>query len=121
MSVWMSDEAIDGGHDFISTLTRMDLVSDSSTPIDLSNTLANATMSGADYTKEDGSVNGRQVVVAAKPGILSTASGAALHVILSLSGVLHVITTCTSYDVVSGEYVNFPSWIANTSDPTLTA
>jgi len=121
MSKFVPNDTIDALLDEIATCTRMDVTSDVSTPTDLSNTLANATMvagDGNDYTIADGDVSGRKVTVAQKSGISITGTGTALHVVLSLAAVIKDITTCTSQALTSGGSVTFPAWDHTVADPT---
>lgn len=121
MAKWKSDTAIQGGINFTATLTLMSLVSDVGTPTDLTNTLASVAMvAGAgngDYTIADGTPNGRQVTMTAKPSISAVASGTATHVVLSVGGVVHVVTTVTNQTITSGNPVDFPAWIDRAADP----
>lgn len=82
-------------------------------------TLAQATVSGADFTAADGDTSGRKVTVAAKTAISITSSGTATHVVLhDNSSVLLYATTCTSQALVSGGTVDIGSWKIEIADPT---
>jgi len=98
--------------DEIATATLMTVVSDTSTPTDLTNSLADATMSAGDYTQAEGDTGAgsRKVTMAAKSGQDVDANGTPEHVVLSLSGTIKLVTTCSGPDLTSGSTVDFPSW-----------
>ena len=121
MAKWKSDVAIQAGIDFTTTLTLMSLVSDVSTPIDLTNTLASVAMvagdGNGDYTIADGTPNGRALTMTEKLAVTASASGDANHVVLSIGGVVHVVTTVTTQAIISGASIDFPSWVDKAADP----
>lgn len=81
--------------------------------------LAEATMSGGDYTVANGDTSGRKVTIAAKTGVSITASGTATHsVIHDNSSVLLLCTTVPSQPLVSGGTVDIGSWKDEIADPT---
>lgn len=98
--------------DEIATSTLQTVVSDVSTPTDLTGALANATMAAGDFTKAegDGGAGTRKLTMAAKSGQEVDANGTPLHVVLSLSGTIKLITTCTGPNLTEGSTVDFPSW-----------
>ena len=99
MSKWMSDAAIEGGINFTQTMTLLSVLKTVATPVagDLAgDTLASVAIDSGDFTEADGDSGGRKVTIAAQTGLTASASGNALHLVLSLSGVVHVITTITS-------------------------
>ena len=98
--------------DEIATSTLMSVVSDSATPTDLSGELANATMTGSEYTQAQGDAGAgsRKITMSAMSGQTVDASGTPNHVVLSLSGTIKLITTCSGPDLTSGSTVDFPSW-----------
>jgi hypothetical protein len=118
MGKFVPNAVIDKLLDEIATATRMDVTSDSSTPTDLTNTLANTTMSSGDFTKADGDTSGRKVTVAQKSGVSITGTDTARHVVLSLGGTILDVTTCTEQVLTSGGTVTFPAWDHEVLDPT---
>lgn len=122
MSKFVPDDVIDTLLDEIATATRMDVVSDVATPTDLTNTLANVTLTAGngngDFTVAAGDTSGRKLTVAVQTGVSITATGDAAHVVLSLSGTILDITTCTSQTLTSGGTVTFPEWDHEVLDPT---
>jgi len=98
--------------DEIATATLQTVVSDSSTPTDLTGALADATMATADFTKAEGDagVGSRKISMSAKSGQDVDTSGTPNHVVLSLSGTILLVTTCSGPDLTSGSTVDFPAW-----------
>lgn len=84
------------------------------------NSLANVSMAGGDFTNAAGDTSGRKVTVAAKTGASITATGTATHVALvnSTGSTVRYVTTCNSQALTSGGTVNFPSWKVEVLDPT---
>lgn len=108
--IWFSDAAEEGGIDFLQTMTRMDITTDSNTPVNLANSIATATLSGGDYAVSAGDVSGRKCTVSAKPGLTATAGGTARHYVLSLGGVVHHVTTVNPLLIEVGGIVNVPDY-----------
>lgn len=122
MSKFVPDAIIDLLLDGVATADRMDVVDDVSTPTDLTGTLANVAMTpgdgNGDYTIGAGDASGRKVAMTQKAGVSITGTGTALHVMLTLAGVIKDITTCTSQLLTSGGTVTFPTWDHEVLDPT---
>ena len=118
----VSNDVLDGALDVTATCTRMDVTSDSATPTDLTNTLANVTLTAGDgngdYTIGDGDTNGRKVAVAEQADVSVTDSGTARHVVLSLGGTILLTTTCTEQALTSGNTVTVPTFDQEIADPT---
>lgn len=106
--------------DEISTATLMSVVSDTSTPTDLTNSLADATMSSGDYTKAEGDAGAgsRKVTMSAKSGQTVDADGTPRHVVLSLTGTILLVTTASGPDLTNGSTVDFPAWKYEIGVPT---
>jgi len=102
----------------LATATRIDVTSDASTPTNLTNTLANTSLAGGDFTNSDGAVSGRMVTVAQKAGVSITGNGTAKHIVTSLDGTIIDITTCTDQVLTSGGTVTLPAWTHTIADPT---
>ncbi len=98
--------------DEIATSTLMTVVDDVGTPTDLTGALADAVMAGGDFTKAEGDAGAgsRKVTMTAKSGQEVDAEGTPTHVVLSLSGTIKLITTCTGPDLTTGSTVDFPAW-----------
>jgi len=100
----------------------MDVTSDAGTPADLTNTLANVTLTAGDgngdYVVGEGDTNGRKIAVAEQADIAITGTGTALHIVLSLAGVIILTTTCTSQGLTSGGTVTVPTFDYELADPT---
>lgn len=110
----VNDLLLDG----VATATRIDVTSDTSTPTNLTNSLAYTTLASGDFTKADGDSSGRKVTIAQKSGITINTSGTAKHIVLSLGGTIKDITTCTDQVLTAGGTVTFPSWKHEVADPT---
>jgi len=98
--------------DEIATSTLMTVVSDATTPEDLSGALADAVMAGGDFTQAEGDAGAgsRKVTMSAKSGQDVDADGTPNHVVLSLSGTIKLVTTCSGPDLTDGSTVDFPAW-----------
>jgi len=122
MGKTLSDSVFDAALDFIATCTRLDVTSDVGTPSDLTNTLANVTLTAGDgngdYVIANGDVSGRKITVQQQADISVTDTGTALHVVLSLAAVIHLTTTCTSQALTSGNTVTVPAFDYEITDPT---
>ncbi len=121
MAKWANDLVMDAALDKISTGTRIDVCSGASAPADraaaIAASLATATLSGASFTKADGSSSGRKVTVAQQSAISITASGTATHVAISDGSILLLVTTCTSQALTSGGTVTIPAFANEVADP----
>jgi len=121
MSKFAPDITLDAALDYIAACTRMDIVSDVSTPTDLTNTVANVTLTAGagngDYTKADGT-SGRKVSVAAQSDVPITDTGACNHIVLSLAGVIRYVTTGDGQTLYSSGTVDLPAFDIQFNDPT---
>lgn len=119
MSKSAPDASLDPNLDEIATCTQMDLVSDSSTPTNLTNSLASVSLTpgdgNGDFTIADGDSGGRKLTITAKPGTTVTTPGTARHVVLSLSGTIKYVTTCVE-TAIAGT-VDIPAWKITFGDP----
>lgn len=118
----VSNAVLDAALDEIATCTRLDVTSDVGTPTDLTNSLANVTLTAGDgngdYVIADGDTSGRKITVSQQADIPITATGTALHVVLSLGGTIKLTTTCTSQALTSGGTVTVPAFKDEIADPT---
>ena len=120
MSVSVPTAIMDLALDGIAASTLMNVVSDISTPTTLANSLADVAMASGDFTKApgDAGAGSRKITMAAKSGVTVDVSGTPRHVVLSLSTVLKLVTTCTGPDLTSGSTVDFPAWKYELGVPT---
>lgn len=120
MSKFTPDDTIDALLDKIATATLQSITSDTSTPTDLTNTIASVSMASGDYTIANGDTSGRKVTIAQKTGVSITLAGTntARHVVLSLSGTILDVTTCVEQPLTFGGTVTIGSWAHEVADPT---
>ena len=122
MSKTLSNTVLDAALTVVTTCTRVDIVSDSATPTDLTNTLATTTLTAGDgngdYTISEGITNGRRVTVTGQASISSTLAGTGKHVVLSVGGTIHLVTTITDTAVAFPGTVTIPTFDHELSDPT---
>jgi hypothetical protein len=77
-------------------------------------------MAVEDYTKGDHTPDGRELAVAAKPGIAVDANGTGTHIALVdvSEELLVLVTTCAPLAVTTPGTVDFPSWKIINRAPT---
>jgi len=80
--------------------------------------LADVTIDGSDFTKNDGDVSGRKVTVAEQEDVDVDSTGTATHVAICDGSVLLYVTTCTSQALTSGNTVTVPAWDIEVADPS---
>lgn len=116
------NDVIDAALAAIATATRLDVTSDTGTPANLTNTLANVTLTAGDgngdYTIADGTTSGRKITVAEQADVSITGSGTAKHIVLSLGGTILLTTTCTDQVLTSGGTVTIPAFVDEIADPS---
>ena len=116
------DAVLDAALDIVATCTRLDVTSDAGTPANLTNTLANITLTAGDgagdYVISNGDADGRKLAVAQQADVAVTGSGTAKHIVLSLSGTIKLTTTCTEQALTSGNTVTIPTFDYELADPT---
>ena len=112
MSKSVPDAIMDAALDAVAASTLQTVVSDSSTPTDLTGALADVAMASGDFAKAQGDAGAgsRKLTMSAKSDVTVDADGTPNHVVLSLDGTIKLITTCTGPDLTVGSTVNFPSW-----------
>lgn len=112
MAKSVPDSVMDAILDEIATSTLQSVVSDATTPTDLVSTLADIDVAGVDFTKSvgDAGAGSRKLTVAAKSGAVVTAGGTPNHVVLSLTDVIKLVTTCSGPELTVDSVVDFPSW-----------
>lgn len=120
MSKSVPDAVMDAILDEIATATLQTVVSDVSTPTDLTGALADVAMAPGDFTKAvgDAGAGSRKVTMGAKTGATVDTAGTPNHVVLSLAGVFKLVTTCTGPDLTLGSTVDFSTWKYEIGIPT---
>ena len=121
MAKFASNFVLDGSLQVVSQATRLVALAGQPASYALANAgaLAEAALTGADFSISDGSVSGRKVAVAAKLGLPVLAAGTADHVAL-LDGVnerLLYVTTCPAQVLPAGGTVNIAGWDVEIGDP----
>jgi hypothetical protein len=124
-SKWQNDLVLDAALDYIATSTYQAVLSDQPsnyTQLSTSGTyrLADEVMTGADFSKSDGAVNGRRVTIAEQATITidysETATGVGLGI--TVGTVLVFVTTCTDQALVASNTVTIPAWTITFADVT---
>lgn len=113
----------DAALDKIATSTALHICSGTPTTraAVLTNSLATVSVSGGDFTKAAGNVDGRKVTVAAKSGVSVTTSGTALHYCLVDASTLLARTEvdAASPALTSGSTTNIPAVVFEVGAPTV--
>lgn len=124
MSKALPNDVLDAGLDVIATATQLDVCSDVATPTDLTGSLAHVTLTAGDgngdYVVGDGDASGRKVAVTQQTDVPIDGAGTqdANHVVLSLGGVIKLVTTCTLQPLTNGGTVTVPTFDYEQPDPT---
>ncbi len=124
MSKFVKDSVMDLALADIATCTLLTVCSGAGTPTDGS--LAGATLASVALTAGDGNgdyviadgTSGRKVTISEQADVSITASGDATHIVLSLGGVVKLVTTCTTQTLTSGGTVTVPTFNDTIADPT---
>jgi hypothetical protein len=122
MAKFASNDVLDGSLIVAASATR--LVAINGQPASFaaasSGKLAEATLTGADFSLAAGDISGRKVTVAAKSGLAVLAAGTADHVaLLDIAGArLLYVTTCPAQALASGGTVSIASWAIEIGAPT---
>jgi len=121
MAKWVSDAVLDAALDKIATATIQTVCSAQPTTRAEAVTtyaLADVVMAGGDFTKANGTTDGRKTTVASKSGVTVDATGTANHVALCDGTVLLYVTTCTNQVLTAANTMTFGSWSIEIADPT---
>jgi len=122
MSKFVPNDTIDALLDKVATATQMDVTSDTSTPANLTNSLADIALTAGDgngdFTIGDGDSSGRKLTIAQQADVEIDVTGTAKHIVLSLGGTILAVTTCTDQELTDGGTVTFPAWDHEVADPT---
>jgi len=122
MAKFLSDDAIDGGLNYLSTATEITVCNAEPTDYTKAHTtymLVNHALTGADFTIAD-DTSGRKNTVAAQSGLDVSTGGTATYIALTITASSKLIgyTTCTSQVLAVGNTVNIPAFKLNIADPT---
>ena len=127
MPIHIPDPAYDAYFAYFTACTRLSLVSDELTPVDLSNELAAADLTAGDgngdFTVEAGDPDGRVLTVSAKENVDVIGSGITRHAVLSFWDdpvwVPRLITECDPREVdhTKGDKVNMQSFYFHVLGP----
>ena len=117
MAISVPDAAYDAYFGYFSACTRQDLVSDSSTPTTLTNSLSNVAMASGDFSVDTGTPSGRRMTIAAKNTQDVTAPGTTAHAVLSLDGTIRLVTTTNAKVLATDDKVNFGTWYVQLNAP----
>lgn len=121
MSKFAPDAVLDALLDKVATGTILTVCSSqptSRTEAVTTYKLADVVIDSGDFTKADGSPNGRQTTVGTQVDVPVDSSGTATHVAICDGSNLLYVTTCTSQVLTSGNTVTVPSWKITVSDPS---
>ncbi len=120
MAKFASDSVLDALLDKVSTGTVLSVCSTQPTDRTEAVTtymLANIVIDSADFTKSNGDISGRKVVIGQQDLMNVDNSGTASHIAICDGTDLLYVTTCTPQVMVSGNKVTTPSWKIEVSDP----
>jgi len=122
MAKWVDDDVFDAALEYVANNGgQLDVVSDTTTPTNLTNSLASVSLTTGiadnDYTLEAGE-NGRKLTVAEQTGVDITAEGTARHVVISDGTNPIVVTTCTEQYLYAGNTINIPAFSQEIAYPT---
>lgn len=120
MAKWLNDSVLDAFLNKIGEGTQIlvNTTQPTTRANAISGALASATLTSGDFSKIDGTPNGRRITIAQKSAVPVTATGSAQHVSIVNSTDLLAVTTVTAQTLTSGNTVTIPSWYAQVSDPS---
>lgn len=117
------NEGYDAYFAYFSACTNLVLVSDESTPTDLTGALATAVIDSEDFSIGEGTPDGRRLTIAAQNDIDVTGQGTTRHAVLVYdpegTPELRLITTCTerAVDNDAGDKVNMGEFYLQVAAP----
>lgn len=121
MPKFASNDVLDGSLNVAAGATRLVAINGQPASFAAANSgkLAEATLTGADFSLAAGDISGRKVTVAAKSGLAVLAAGTADHVaLLDVAGSrLLYVTTCPSQALAAGGTVSIASWAIEIGAP----
>ncbi|MBC7504295.1 MAG: hypothetical protein H7267_00975 [Sandarakinorhabdus sp.] len=119
MSKFASNDVLDGSLIVASSATRLVAINGQPASYAAANSgkLAEAVLTGGDFSLAAGDISGRKVTVAAKSGLAVIAAGTADHVALLDGSRLLYVTTCPAQALVSGGTVSIASWAIEIGAP----
>jgi hypothetical protein len=121
MAKWCNDDVLDAALDEIRDNCNL-LILCSAQPTDRNDAvnvvnLADVAMISTDFTKADGTVSGRKLIVAEKYTVTVDHNGNATHIAMVDAARLLYVTTCPTKAVVTTEPVNILTWDIEFRDP----
>jgi hypothetical protein len=121
MAKWCNDDVLDAALDEIRDNCNL-LILCSAQPTDRNDAvnvvnLADVAMISTDFTKADGTVSGRKLIVAEKYTVTTDHNGNATHIALVDAARLLYVTTCPLKVIVAPEPVNILTWDVEFRDP----
>ena len=119
MSRWINLDAYDSYFAYLQECNRQDIVSDLTTPTDLTNTLSHTTMEAGDYSIESGNTGGKKLVIGEKIGVDVTNDGTTRYAVLSKDGEIRLVTPCNEREVSAtlGDRINMGEYHLDVSAP----
>lgn len=120
MSKFASDSVLDALLDKVATGTILTVCSTQPTNRTEAVTtykLADVVIDSGDFSKADGSPNGRVLTVAQQNNVPVDGSGTAQHVAICDGSNLLYVTTVTSQVLTSGNSLTIPAWTITVADP----
>lgn len=120
MAKFLNDSVLDAALDKVATGNQMliNTTQPTTRANAVSGALASVSLAPADFTKVDGSPNGRRLNIAQKAAVPVTATGNAAHVSIVNGTELLAVTTATAQTLTSGNTVTIPTWHVQVSDPS---
>lgn len=79
--------------------------------------LLDVAVDAGDFSKADGDVSGRKLIIAAQNAVPVDTSGTGNHVAVSDATDLLYVTTCDPQALTSGNTANLPAWEIEHRDP----
>lgn len=113
MAKFTADSVLDAALDKVATAVMLTVCSSQPTTYAEATAtfkLADVVVDSGDFSKANGDVSGRKLVVAAQNTVPVDSSGTATHVALCDGTTLLHVTTCTSQALTSGNTVNIPTY-----------
>ena len=121
MSKFTADSVLDAALDKIATATILTVCSTqptNRTEATATFKLADVAMDSGDYSKANGDVSGRKLIVAAQNAVPVDSSGSAQHIALCDGTELLHVTTCAAQTLTAGNTVNVPAFDVEFLDVT---
>lgn len=121
MSKFASDSVLDALLDKVATGTILTVCSTQPTNRIEAVTnykLADVVIDSGDFSKGDGTPNGRNLTIAQQDNVGVDSDGTAQHVAICDGSNLLYVTTVTSQVLTSGNTITIPAWTITVADPS---